>query len=309
MQKWLKLFFLCFICNIGISSAEKYRAEIFRTMYDPASTARGFSGVADSFSIQSAFLNPACINSPRSGLYFSHFELYKGFISMENVFVKFNSGNPDYSTGIYVSYLHSDPLEITQLRDSALGIIEGNIEVTGKYIYKFYFVSGTIGRKISEKASFGVNIKFFRERFYTYYENGTGIDIGYLIALKDINFGITLRDAIFSFFTGKSSETASPSLNFGITKFTQNFSWNLESELFSDGPYPGALLNAGKLSLEVKMGAEYRPTENLALRAGFYRGYFNGGVGLRLRQFFVDYSISPNPELYTTHKIGAGICF
>lgn len=309
MQKLLIILSVWLIFNVDLVLAEKYRGEVFRIINDPASTAMGFTGVSYPVSLPSTIMNPASLSFAQDGAYFSHFELYGGFISLENLCFKYNTERSDVTSGFYLTFLHSDPLEITQLRDANLGIVEGNIEVTGKDAYKFYLFTFAFGREVNEFSNFGLNLKLFRENFSNYQENGAGLDIGYIITFKDLNLGVTVRDAIFSFFTGNSSETSSPSINFGITKINRELIWNVETDIFTDGHYPGSLLNVSNFSFDLKAGVEYRPTESLGLRLGFYRGYFNAGAGLKIKRFNIDYSISPNPELYTTHKIGAGLCF
>lgn len=309
MQKSLKSVLLCYLLGIGFVSAEKYRGEIFLLLRDPVSTAKGNTGVSDPQSLGTILLNPSLVNLVSPGAYFSHFEGYNGLIAVENLSVKIDIGGVLNKSAINIFYLHSDPLEVTKLKDENLGIVEGNIEVIGTHLYRFFLLSWITGKEISKKSYFGVSIKLFRESFYNYAENGAGVDLGYFIHLKNLAVGITARDVFFSIFKGKSLEVAYPSFVLGLTKISKSMNWIMEAELFSDGPYPGAIISLGRLSMDFKFGAEYRPTDNLAVRIGFYRGYFNGGAGINWKKLNLDYSISPNPELNVTHKIGAGICF
>ncbi len=309
MQKFLRLFVICYFLNSGLLTAQKYRGEIFLLLRDPVSTAKGNSGVSTPQSLGAMLLNPSLVNLTNSGVYFSHFEIFKGLIASENLSLKFDVGIGPYKNGFNIFYLHSDPIEVTRLTDENLGVVEGNIEVSGAHVYRFYLITWITGQQINKNSYFGTAVKLFRETFFNYVENGAGVDLSYTILLKDLTIGISARDVFFSVFKGKSLELANPSFGLGFTKTSNNLNWSMEADFFTDGPYPGAIINIGKLSTDFKFGAEYRPVENFAVRFGFYRGYLSAGAGLKWKKFAIDYSISPNPELNTTHKIGAGICF
>ncbi|MDI6851035.1 MAG: hypothetical protein QMD82_03755 [bacterium] len=305
----MKFILLFYLCGSGFVSAEKYRGEIFLLLRDPVSTAKGNTGISDPQSLGTVLLNPSLVNLVNPGVYFSHFEVYSGLIAAENLNLKIDIDGALNKNAINIFYLHSDPMEVTRLKDENLGIVEGNIEVDGTQLYRFYLFSWVTGKEISEKSYFGASIKLFRESFYNYAENGAGVDLGYFVRFKNLALGITARDVFFSIFKGKSLEVVHPSFVLGLTKISKNLNWSMEAELFSDGPYPGAIISLGRLSIDFKFGAEYRPMDNFAVRMGFYRGYFNAGAGIKWKKLNLDYSISPNPELNVTHKIGAGICF
>ncbi len=307
MQKYLKILLLFTVLNFRILSAEKYRGEVFLLLRDPISTSLGNLGVSYPLSPGTSFLNPSLTPFLPSHLYLTHYEMYNGFISLENIYLKL----PYFENiSILFSHLHSQPIEVTELIDNSLGISEGNVEIIGKHQFKFSLFNLSFGREVNENSLFGLNIKIFRESFSDYFENGTGVDIGYQYHYdKTLNIGIVLRDALFTLLKGNSIESISPSISFGLTKETQKLLLSLEADIFTDGPYPGAIINVGKVTMDIKAGAQYKPKENLSIRLGFYRGYINAGAGIQFGKFQLDYSITPNPELYITHKVGIGRCF
>ncbi len=307
LPKFLKSLLFLSILNFGILSGEKYRGEVFLLMRDPISTSMGNIGSSYPLSPGSSNLNPSLTPSLSSHLYLTHYEMYKGFISLENIYLKLPFMQ---NSSVLLSYLHSQQIEVTELIDNSLGVSEGNIQITGKHPYKFYLLNLSFGKDVKENFFFGLNVKMFRESFSDYFANGVGVDLGYYYRYNNtLNFGIVLKDALFTLLKGSSIESIAPSMSLGITRETQNLLLSFETDIFTDGPYPGAILNIGSITMDIKVGAQYNPKENLSIRLGFYRGYINAGAGLKIGKIQLDYSLTPNPELYLTHKLGVGTCF
>lgn len=303
LQKYLQ--FLTYFVFVTSISAEKYRGEVFRLLYPPALVSMGNIGAAYSPEPLSSAINPSII-SKTTTLYFYHGELYSGLIGIESFFLSTSNLFENLNTGLSINLIHSDRLEVTEIRDSSW--TQGTIDIIGRKPYLFYNLNFISARPINEKSSFGLSFKIFREEFHDYAENGLGVDLGYLVHNKGLTYGFVLRDAFYSIFKGSRIETVAPSLLIGITLHEERLSWSLELEIFTDGPYLGALYNYKNFSIEGKTGFAYNLTENLGLRFGFYRGYLNAGINLKYKKFRLDYAISPHPDLNITHRVGAGLC-
>lgn len=306
IQKFIK--FSVILILFSFANAEKYRGEIFRLFNLPNSVGMGNTGVAYTSNPLFSPINPA-IKTAGSAAYFSHSEIYAGFISLESAYLYSGDLLQGLGSGVFINILHSDKLDVTEITDSSSTPEEGNINIITRKPYYFYNINFITSREISNKASFGVSLKIFREQFYDYVENGIGVDIGYLFQTRNVNYGIVLRDAFYSVFKGNSIETLSPSILAGINITQDKIHWNLELEIFSDGPYPGALFSYRNFSLEGRTGFSYFINPNIEIRFGFQRGYLSAGIGLKYSKFILDYSLSPHPDLETSHRIGAGICF
>ncbi|MEO0198870.1 MAG: hypothetical protein ABIM44_01210 [candidate division WOR-3 bacterium] len=302
-QKYLQLFiYFVFVTSI---SAEKYRGEVFRLFYPPALVSMGNTGVAYTPEPLSSTINPSIISKTKT-VYFYHGELYSGLIGLESFFFSTPNIFENLNTAISVNFIHSDRLEVTEIRDSLS--TEGAVNVIARKPYLFYNLNIISARPINERSNFGFSLKVFREQFHDYVENGLGVDLGYVFQNRRLTYGFVLRDAFYSIFKGNSIEKVAPSLLIGATLNDEKLAWSIELEIFTDGPYPGALYTYKNFSIEGKTGFAYILTENLGLRLGFYRGYLNAGINLKYKRFRLDYAISPHPDLNVTHRVGAGIC-
>ena len=306
IQKCIK--FSAILILFSFANAEKYRGEILRLFYLPNSVGMGNTGVAYTPNPLFSTINPA-IKTAGSAAYFSHSEIYSGFISLESAYLYSGDLLQGLGSGIFINILHSDKLDVTEITDSSSTPEEGNINIITRKPYFFYNINIITSREINNKAGFGISLKIFREQFYDYAENGIGVDIGYFLQTQKVNYGIVLRDAFYSVFKGNSIETLSPSVLAGINITQDKIRWNLELEVFSDGPYPGALFSYRNFSLEGRTGFSYSINPNIDIRFGFQRGYLSAGIGLKYIRFLLDYSLSPHPDLELSHRIGAGICF
>ncbi|MGB9592498.1 MAG: hypothetical protein ACPL1K_08275, partial [Candidatus Kryptoniota bacterium] len=173
---------------------------------------------------------------------------------------------------------------------------------------------GSYSRKISEKFSYGTNVKFIRESIGSTYGTGIGFDLGAFFApTEDLSLGAELQNAtttIVAWTTG-TTELSYPVLvvgasnKFNIGKF--EFLPALDAVFNIDNMRKSSMVHAGPVSADFRAGAEVTYENVVALRAGYNEvRQFTIGAGLYLPKLEIDYSFarfSYSDALGDSHRI------
>jgi len=215
-----------------------------------------------------------------------------------------------------------------------LGILMGNlhsgyIQRTDEYhpfgLGTYYRTSSTyagiaIARKLIDRFSFGINVKYMNEALDDYNQRTVALDVGtyYLIGFRDIALGISISNI------GPDPEIESPDPSENPARFSLPVMYRL-------GAY-GSPLNNFYLSLQLekstdnveifRIGAEYVIAELVSLRAGYklnsnipgeFSG-FTGGIGIIKsfdfkRDVHIDYAVSALGYAGLVHKAQMGVNF
>lgn len=172
--------------------------------------------------------------------------------------------------------------------------------------FSAYDVCGMVsfGRAINDQFNLGANIKFFQEKIGDDNALGYAMDIGGLYSLDKLSFGLNFQNLSMKMKFDQEEFYLPMSAQLGVSYRP------LGSQLIValDGDYQ-VLNERGS----VRFGAEYWIQEILAVRAGYqYKtkddelGAINGlgaGLGIKHRQFGIDYGYEPSAELGDIHRI------
>ncbi len=166
----------------------------------------------------------------------------------------------------------------------AIGL--GWANATAGELYSASLYLGTVGIKIADFGSVGVNLKYYSETIDQATESGFGFDIGILIPItEDIDIGIVAKD-VGGTSMGEG-QTIVPMYAAGVAAKLLDGVMTLAGDVDVDGE--GFSLSGAKV------GMEFTLVENLAVRAGvvfpgadFSSYYFTLGAGVALGDLAID---------------------
>ena len=165
----------------------------------------------------------------------------------------------------------------------AIGL--GWANATAGEMYNASLYLGTVGVKIADFGSVGVNIKYYSETIDQAVESGFGFDIGVLIPVtEDIDIGVVAKD-VGGTSLGEG-QTVSPEYVAGVAAKLLDGVMTLAGDVDMSGEFSLAGARAG---------VEFTLVENLAVRAGvvfpgsdFSSYYFTLGAGVALGDLAID---------------------
>lgn len=197
---------------------------------------------------------------------------------------------------------------------------------TGEYFYASSIALGTAYAKtLSDKFSFGLQIKYIQERLAEYIDHTAAIDLGFLYRtdFKDLQFAILLQNF------GTNSSLSGDFLEMDFNRDNYDLSSNSPATVFKIGMsmrpiesgdhvlITGVQLNHPNDNAEnIRLGVEYMYREFLFLRTGYKLNVlgqtlpsFGGGVKTRIGRhpLKIDYAVNPTNFLGIQHS--AGISF
>lgn len=151
-----------------------------------------------------------------------------------------------------------------------------------------------------QRAFVGINFKILQQNIDAYNENGYGIDVGMLTKApwEDVRLGVSLLNL------GVSGDRSMPlTLLAGL-----NYSLNSNTIILTDLRVPR------DQDPSLHCGIEYKPNLNLAFRAGLSSLSAEGiglnyslGLGLKVKNFNVDYAYVPYSDLGDSHRVGVSV--
>lgn len=197
---------------------------------------------------------------------------------------------------------------------------------TGEYFYANSLAAGlSYAKVLSQKFSFGMQIKYVQERLAEYIDHTAMIDLGFLYKtdFKDLQFAILLQNF------GTNSTLSGDFLSLNFNRDDVSLSPNSPSTVFKIGASMMAIdkdLHGLRVGMQlnhpsdnaenIRIGFEYDFKEFLFLRTGLKLNVlgqdfpsFGGGVKTRIGRhpFQIDYALNPTNFLGLQHS--AGISF
>jgi hypothetical protein len=283
-----------------VFSAQSFGAETTGADFLMISIGARNSAMADSFGIvgddmNSIYGNPSSIAAVNStDITATHNEWLAG-IQHEFVGIAQKISGP-MVMGIGVSCLHTDMDSYT-----AAGV------KTGAFSNYDLAASLSLATMFSDRLSFGLTAKIIKQQIETYEANGAAMDLGLGYKLGKLRLGCAVT-------------------NFGQKmKFIQD-EFSLPMTLDAGAGYE---LESGVITLDVKqqlledyttfgLGAEQWITEYFSIRGGYqYKKEnslgglfgFTGGIGIRVSQYYIDYSFVPMADLGSAQRISLNVKF
>ena len=154
----------------------------------------------------------------------------------------------------------------------------------------------SFAKKMSQKLSYGVNIKMIRKSTGEYKAWGLGFDAGVLFnPVGSLNLGAVLCDGTSTLlaWNGGRRELILPLLKVGAAYSYTISSFKLlpvfDVQLGFENRGSATQVSWGRMDIDLRTGMEVAFRDRVAVRFGIDRGHFTTGAGVRVSAFCVDY--------------------
>lgn len=258
-----------------------------------------FTGVADDES--SLYYNPAGVATLEgrrfmAGYLNNIFDMQSGFLAYMHPF------GSDKKVSVYISYLNYGDF----VRTDADGTEEGTF--SGSDI----LFAGGYAMNLNDAVSIGGTVKFIYEKIDTYSSTGFAVDLGARFSRDRgrTTFGFMIQNLgkqSSSFVEGGETEPLPLYLRGGASTYLKGLPLLMAADIII--PTDNDIL--------FSFGGEFLDLKPLYLRLGWtnfgsnfktgasndYLAGFSGGFGVEYRQVQISYTISPQAELGTSHRI------
>ncbi len=181
---------------------------------------------------------------------------------------------------------------------------------TGRYFhYGDYLIGANYSKKVTDRFSFGVNLKGFMEEFYGLHSYGFGFDVGtfYLVGYRDIRIGVSLSNL------GPDVKPTGDSLDYLSFSIPIVYRMGVSGLIFEKFR---ASLELDKPSDNVetlKIGGEFMPIKSVSLyggiklnarppAGGFLLPGLSFGLDAKFKRFKVGYSAVDMGVLGLVHR-------
>ena len=284
---------LLLLCTAGALAGGSY----IDLQMGPRPQAMGGAFVAVADDVNSAYWNPA------------------GIVQVEDAVIGFMHTNPFNVSEVSLDY-------IAFVHPTALSFINGGVGLSyqrlsaqleelkdknvNEWVDSMYTLS--LGGRLLKRLFYGVNFKSINiETSPGVGEStaGEALDLGLLYQFDDhYSLGLMMRN-----LSGKlTDETIAPEKRIGIAgRF-----WDNKVILAIDASHKQEIKGQEEL-WQFHWGAEVQVTDNIAVRAGFDRDYFTGGIGIHfdmgglMKGASLDYSYTSNEELEYTNRFALAV--
>lgn len=308
------------VVNADIVPA-KYAGEFMRTGVGARALGMGGAYVAVAEDVTAIYWNPAGLVSMKNlQVHGMHSERFAGIVNWDFVGVGVSlKQNMAFGFGFF--RLGVDGIPFTRLRNPELQIGEIYYDDTGQRIQNDVYAYKTVNdvemamvfsfaRKISEKFSYGANIKIIRKSAGEHGAWGLGFDAGIRFnPVGSLNLGAVLCDGTSTLlaWNGGRRELILPMLKFGAAYSYTLSSFELlpvfDVQLGFENMGSAAQASWGRMDIDFRTGIEVAFRERVAVRLGMDRGRITTGAGLRVYAFNVDYGFSNHTDLGNTHRV------
>ncbi len=309
--------------SVNAQSFRRYAGEFMSIDVSARARALGGAFSAVSNDVYATFYNPAGLAQVQSTqLGFTHTQQFLASINYDYIgFAKPISTNK--TIGFSLIRLGVDNIKDSRAAailgedGTLLGIDESRVDNFNTSDYVFFF---SLGNRLSNRLSWGFNVKLVRRNLANFYANGLGFDAGLMYNINN-RFKISgmfrnITTTLVAWNSGEK-ELVSPTMRFGSSYLvplpglnaqfipvvdlivqTQSTT-NLNQGSFSSGNLGGAF------------GGEIIFNETLSLRGGYDElERVNFGIGVHIPHITVDYALtSYDQELGNAHRIGIMVDF
>lgn len=303
----------------------KYGGEFMATGFGSRGLAMGGAHVAAANDITAAYWNPAGLmrtSYPEIGL--MHEQRFGGMLS-------YNYGGVAWPFGkkytLALSVTRSGVDDIPDTRNALIdldgnGQIDDNDRLDPSKVTSFsaadWVAYLTYAYNANERLALGVNLKLLRRDLLDENAMGVGFDIGAQYrATDDLYLGATVQDVtttLMAWSTGRN-ELVSPTLRVGaayaIHALGGTILPTMDLVMMAEGREFASTVNLGPVSVDPRVGLEYRFKDIFSLRGGFSDIFFDDkhekkqlltfGAGIHLPKLYLDYAFGQN-DLFSEFK-------
>ncbi len=168
--------------------------------------------------------------------------------------------------------------------------------------------------QLNSSTSMGANLKLIRRDLAEASAMGVGFDVGILIRLlPELYFGANVQDITTTLiaWNNGTKELISPTAKVGMAYMIKalggTFTPALDFDIMAENRRYASLVSAGPISLNPRVGLEYRFKDLFAIRGGFTDTQsLTLGAGVHLPKLYIDYSFAKfdgADQLDNTHRI------
>jgi len=295
---------------------KKYAGEFLTLGGGSRSMAMGGAQVAVTNDVTAGYWNPAgLVNADGLQFHFTHTKQFIASIQYDYIAA---SNHFDDNTTLGFSMLR---LGISDIKNSLSAAIYNGSDLVGLDYSKIsnfntadYAFLFSYAKNFTDDISIGANAKVIYRDFDSESALGIGFDAGMQYRwYSNLTLGVMLRDittTMMAWSTGEK-EFITPSLRSGATYKYSIEDWGLYLQPSMDLGFlfesrdAAAQVNVGPISLDTFWGFEAGYENTLFLRLGYDDlERFNGGLGLSITKFGVDYSYTNfDAELGNVHRI------
>lgn len=282
----------------------KYAGEFQNLGAGGRSCGMGGTGFAQNPDASVIYFNPAGTVLIKPALILMHAENFSGEVRSEFGSAVFSRDNAAYGLGLQL--VTAGGIILTTLEDTTAPPGSTNPPIpydTVSTAQAVLYLNSARSRGIF---SYGANLKLFYENLSAITGFGAGLDLGVRVNLNSLQIGLTVRDLGLApiVWDNQTTETILPKVILAcapvLATDDRGSAVTMEVACAKQIDVEG---------FEQYLGLEYLHRGLLAARIGRSNGAYTLGMGLRYRQFALDYALILNTELATTTKLSAGMSF
>lgn len=298
----------------GTVQAAKYAGEFMRLGLGAKAWGYGGAAVAWSSDATSVYWNPALLaHLPAKDVMLMHSETFGSLLNYDAAAFAMPSRKSDKPIGVGVAIygLSGGGIHRTALADPTQPISASNqprsVETVGHGDWALY---AGVGRGVSEAWSLGATLKVLYRDLVDVTGVGLGIDAGATFRPAPLwNFGLAVYDLTTSLlsYSNGTKEYVNPRAALGLA--VSPGGERLRLTLLADGLFEfegreeAAQFNLGRVSGELRVGAELLYRGAVALRGGMNAEHPTLGVGVAFGRFAVDGAWSGQSTLDDSYRV------
>ena len=220
-----------------------------------------------------------------------------------------NVGGLGQIAGTEISLFYQKPFGISELNLGSVAVslpmlrrrLAFGFLTFGNDAYREQSLALCYSHHYQRKLYYGIGVRYHTLQIDNYGSTGTfGLDAGFVATLsEDIRLGFSAKN-INRPTIGKNGEHLPQTFTSGISVQVAK-PLLLNFEIFKDV----------RFSPEARLGCEFKPFENLALRTGVgnHPNRFSAGVGITVKRITVDYAFFTHNDLGLTHQSSLSFSF
>ncbi len=331
-------FISCFL-TCGGTSASKYAGEFLALGMGARAAGLGGAYCSIAGDATAPYWNPAGVPLvSRTEILLMHSELFGGIISYDCIGFVFPTGNTAFGVNLFRLSIQNIPFtedfdfhdwgidglpdtqdegENNNSFDPGEPLIydeERILRVTNNDLALFL----SYGWVFSNGFSFGGSLKMIKRQIGNYSAYGSGADLGIIYRpTQTISLGLNLQDATTTFISWSTGtwEKILPTLKLGIStnrwieKLQGTLLFSIDQDIRFEGRRTTSQFSIGRVSDDFRLGIEYTYNEAIGVRVGLEYGKLNAGMGVRYRNYLIDYAFLSHPDIGGSYRLSASASF
>ncbi len=339
MAKWSIVGLTCLFLSCGGASASKYAGEFLTLGIGARATALGGAYCSVVNDATAPYWNPA--GTPlvsQKEFLLMHSEIFGGIVSYDCIGFVYPAGNSAFGVNLFRLGIQNIPFtKDLQYEDWGIdgvpdtqdeGENNGRFDPGEWIIYdetRIQRVTNddlalflSYGWVFSSGFSLGASLKVIRREIGHYSAYGSGVDLGIMYKpASTISLGLTLQDATTTFISWSTGtwEKILPTLKFGIStstwveKLGGTLLFSIDQDVRFEGRRKTSQFSVGRVSNDFRLGMEYSYNEAVGVRLGSEYGKLTAGMGVKYKNYSIDYAFLSHPDLSGSYRLSASASF